>query len=548
MTSTGSTGTVTARGEPDPRESADRLLRDLRTSRRGLAGREAARRLAATGENVLVRGGRRLWVRELLRQFTHPLAALLWLAALLALVSGTVALSLAIVVVVVLLNALFAFVQERHAVRAVEALEAYLPQQARVRRDDVLVTLEARLLVPGDVVVVGEGERVSADARILSGAVEVDLSTLTGESLPAARGVAGRVDAPLLEATDLLFSGTSCVGGEAEAVVYATGMHTELGRIAALAQRTEHDPSPLEQQVNRVARLIALVAVGTGLAFIPVGTLVAGMTVPDTVQFAIGLLVANVPEGLLPTITLALALGVRLLARSGALVKRISAVETLGSTSVICTDKTGTLTLNRMRVVRCWTPAGTLAVEPGQPTPLAGARRLVRAGATCTSATWDASDPGREHGDPTEVALLRAAPLAGLPVPDHSDRLQVFHFDPALKRMSAVHTSGPVHAKGTGRVVVTKGAPESLLGLCRSLGADDGTEVALDDEHRTLVLGLVDNWAREGLRVLGVATRPVAVVEADRLERDEAERDLTFLGLVAMVDPPRPEVAPAVRA
>ena len=541
MTGTVSAATLAARGEPDPRESADRLLRDLRTSRRGLAGREAARRLAATGENVLVRSGRRLWVRELLRQLTHPLAALLWLAALLALASGTVPLAVAIVVVV-LLNAVFAFAQERHAVRAVEALEAYLPQQVRVRRDDELVTLEARLLVPGDVVAVGEGERVSADARILSGSVEVDLSTLTGESLPVARGVEGRLDAPLLEATDLLFSGTSCVGGEVEAVVYATGMHTELGRIAALAQRTEPDPSPLEQQVTRVARLIALVAVGTGLAFIPVGTLVAGMSVADTVQFAIGLLVANVPEGLLPTITLALALGVRLLARSGALVKRISAVETLGSTSVICTDKTGTLTLNRMRVVRCWTPSGTTTVDPSATAPLAGARRLVRAAAACTSATWDPSAPAVEHGDPTEVALLRAAPLAGLPVPDHADRLQVFHFDPALKRMSAVH------ADGRDRVVLTKGAPESLVGLCRFVGAQDGTDLLLTDDHRTAVLALVDAWAREGLRVLGVASRRVSPAEPDRLERAGAERDLTLLGLVAMVDPPRTEIAPAVQA
>ena len=187
----------------------------------------------------------------------------------------------------------------------------------------------------------------------------MDVSTLTGESIPVLRSAEGQPpEGPLLQAPDMVFSGTSGTGGDAFAVVFATGMHTELGRIAALSERVGHDQSPLEKQVTRVARIIAVVAVAMGIAFVPVGTLLGGPSLGDTLNFAIGLLVANVPEGLLPTITLALAVGVRVLARQGALVKRISAVETLGSTSVICTDKTGTLTMNLCTSPTSGPPAG----------------------------------------------------------------------------------------------------------------------------------------------------------------------------------------------
>jgi magnesium-transporting ATPase (P-type) len=331
----------------DPREPISRLFRDLRSRPDGLSARDAARRLVIYGPNELVRksGGHR--IRELGRQFTHPLALLLWLAAGLAAVAHTLPLSIAIVAVIVL-NAFLAFAQEQQAERAVETLARYLPAKAKVVRDGSRQLIDATELVPGDVLIVEEGDRVSADVRMLDGAVEVDLSTLTGESMPAYRSAdlddrAG----PVLEARDLLFSGTTCIGGDARALVFATGMHTELGRIAALSQRVGREESPLERQVKRVAWLIALIAVAAGAAFLPLAALVAHLPLPDAFNFAIGLLVANVPEGLLPTITLALAVGVRILARHGAVIKRLSAVETLGSTTVICTDKTGTLTLNR---------------------------------------------------------------------------------------------------------------------------------------------------------------------------------------------------------
>ncbi|HET8603296.1 MAG TPA: cation-transporting P-type ATPase [Marmoricola sp.] len=538
----------------DPEEGLNRLLRDLRTRRTGLSDREAARRLQVVGPNELVRRRGRTWPGELVRQITHPLALLLWLAAAMAAVGGTVALAVAIVVVIAL-NAAFAFAQERHAEKAVEALAAYLPTTARVLREGAPRDVDARTLVPGDVVVVAEGSRVSADARILSGSVEMDISMLTGESLPVLRTpVAGREHGPLLQAHDLLFSGTTCTEGEAVAVVHATGMRTEIGRIAALSQRVRHEDSPLERQVKRVAQLIAVVAVGMGLAFLPLGTLVAGLPLRDTLNFAIGLLVANVPEGLLPTITLALAVGVKVLARQGALVKRISAVETLGSTSVICTDKTGTLTMNRMRVVRCWTTAGTLETTAPPTAALpATTTRMMTTAAACNTATWDPDHPSSETGDPTELALLHLAHDIGLDV-RRPERVLLFHFDPGLRRMSTLDRTAD------GLRLHAKGAPEEVLALCTRIAGPTGDDRPLEEGTRREVLDRVAAWAREGLRVLAIADRamtpvvtpgpppaaPPAATGVDGLTRADAEHDLTLLGVVAMVDPPRPEVAAAV--
>ena len=312
------------------REPRNRLLLDLRTSEQGLSSREAERRLAQYGPNVLTRRGRVRWPGEVARQLTHPLALLLWLAAVLSFAVGSIVVGVAVVLVIIL-NAAFAFVQELQAERAVEALAAYMPQRVTVLRDGKPTLIEATGLVPGDVVLLEEGERIAADMRILSGAVEVDLSALTGESVPVARSAdAHGSPASLLQARDLVFSGTICTGGEARAVAFATAMHTELGRIAALSERVREAPSPLEQQVRRVAWLIAAIAVAMALGFVPVAIFAAGLSLHNSVIFAVGLLAGNVPEGLLPVITVALAVAVRLLARRGALVQRLSAVETLG--------------------------------------------------------------------------------------------------------------------------------------------------------------------------------------------------------------------------
>jgi magnesium-transporting ATPase (P-type) len=245
----------------DPEEQMALLLRDLRSSADGLSSREAARRLIQYGRNELSRRGGRRWPGELVRQLTHPLALLLWAAAALSLAVGNTAVAIALLLVIGF-NAAFAFVQEQQAERAVEALAGYLPQRVTALRDGWPCDLVAAEVVPGDVLVVAEGDRIAADMRLLSGALEVDMSTLTGESVPSLRS-ATFMDAhvPLLAARELVLSGTSCTGGEARGVVFATGIHTELGRIATLTERVKQEPSPLETQVRRVAWLIAAIAV-----------------------------------------------------------------------------------------------------------------------------------------------------------------------------------------------------------------------------------------------------------------------------------------------
>jgi calcium-translocating P-type ATPase len=533
------------RFESDPQEPVAVLLRHLETGASGLSEREAARRLVVYGRNELRRRGGRRWPRELMRQFTHPLALLLWVAAGLALVGVSALLASAIVAVVVL-NAVFAFAQEQQAERAVEALERYLPPKATVIRERRRREVEARELVPGDMLLLEAGDRVSADARLLDGGLEVDLSTLTGESLSVYRSADLNGHSPLLEARDLVFSGTTATEGEARAVVFATGMATQLGRIAALSQRVDREESPLEREVRRVAWLIALVAVGIGLAFLPLG-LFAGLPLADAASFAIGLIVANVPEGLLPTITLALAIGVRQLARSGALVKRLSAIETLGSTTVICSDKTGTLTENRMRVIALATAGGSLERKEDGELHSAAARdaalaELGRSAAACNNAEL-AEDLDRSSGDPTELALLEAASAMDIDIRVGSReraRRKQFHFDPALRLMSVVHE------EDSELVVSVKGAAEEVLARCVRVVTADGSERPLDTDARAMIEQVVASYARKGLRVLALARKALDPDRPLPQRRDEAECDLSFLGLVAMFDPPRAEVAAAV--
>jgi calcium-translocating P-type ATPase len=493
---------------PHPMAPEETLFRELRSRLEGLSGREVERRLIHYGANEIVRRGGRPWWREIATQLTHPLALLLWAASLLAWFAGTPVLTAAIVAVI-LLNAGFALLQERQAERAVEALAAFLPDRVAVVREGRRQLVDARTLVPGDVVILEEGDRVPADGRLITGRLQIDSSALTGESVPVTRQAGEPETDILLEARDLVFSGTSCTGGQARALVFATGMHTELGRISALSEHVGRDESPLEQQVRRVARLIAIVAIVVGVAFLPLG-LLAGLRFADALVFAVGLLVANVPEGLLPTITLALAVGVRALAKDGALVKRLSAVETLGSTTVICTDKTGTLTQNRMSVVEA----------------SGDEEALADVAASCSTAEIDEHGQ-RVSGDPTEVALLAFAQSRGRDVrlsTREGRRRGLFAFDSTRKLMTTVDDDGRL-------VAYTKGAPERVLASC-----------ALAPDARTKALTDAAEFAASGLRLLAFARRELDTIG----DRDEVERDLEYVGLLAMLDPPRPEVAGAV--
>jgi calcium-translocating P-type ATPase len=534
----------------DAEEPLAHFLRHVRAGRNGLSSREADRRVLVFGANKLRKRVQRTWPRDLARQFTHPLALLLWMASALAMVSGAPVLAAAIITVIVL-NAVLAFIQEQEAARAIDALAQYLPAQAKVIRDQRIHTVSAIAIVPGDLIVVDEGDRICADARIVDGALDVDMSALTGEVLPAFRAAgAASGTRPLLEAQDLILSGTTCITGEAHAVVYATGMHTELGRIAALSERINPGASPLEKEVRRVAWIIAGVAVISAAAFLPVGILAARLSLATALTFCVGLLVGNVPEGLLPTITLSLADAVRTLARRGALVKRLSAVETLGSTTVICTDKTGTLTANEMRVTEIWTTQTRLAFSEGGNSETASdsgvLSRLLETIAACNHAELSAVE-GESVGDSTEIALLQAAHALGASIDRaerEQDRVGQFHFDPVLRLMSTVdrmRSQPPVLA------VHTKGAPEEVLRRCTAVLREDGQAVPLADEERHEVTSQFEQYQRQGLRVLGVAWKSFDAHLIPQL-RSDAEASLVFLGLVAMFDPPRPEVAAAVAA
>jgi calcium-translocating P-type ATPase len=506
------------------------LLALLRCGTDGLTSEEATSRLTVAGPNTLHGEDREGPLGPVLRQLTHPLAILLWLAASLAFATQGVTLGVAIVGVIAL-NACFALIQERHAQNAVAALSRYLPQHAVVIRNGRTTVVDAVSVVPGDVLVVREGDAICADSTLLCGAVEVDMSAINGESVPVARMPEGDGDPPeatvarVVEADDVLLSGTTCTAGEAQALVVLTGMSTELGRIATLSRRSRQEPSPLERQVRRVAWLIAAVAVLVGVAFLPLGML-AGLSFSQAAVFAIGLLVANVPEGLLPTITLALAVGVGEMARRGGLVKRLSAIETLGSTDVICTDKTGTLTQNRMTVHSVWGPTATAT-----PASQGVHRHLSRALRTSTDA-----DPDTMTGDPTDLALLVAAArtdahATSLP------RTATYRFDPRIRLMS-VAADTPA-----GTLICTKGAPEAVLARCRTMLGEGGAVSDITLARRTQIQQRLEELASEGLRLIGCAERTMTSAPADR---GEAEQNLTLLGFVALIDPLRDAVPAAV--
>jgi calcium-translocating P-type ATPase len=530
----------------DPQERIESLLAHLGTGAEGLTSREADRRLTQFGPNEISRTAQSSWLGELVRQFVHPLALLLWVAAALSAVSGSMTLAIAIVAVIVL-NAALAYAQEMQAERATEALRELLPPQARVRRDGITLEIAAAALVPGDIVLLAEGDRLSADARLTDGSVELDMAALTGESQPVVRSAAAvRRAATALEAEDVVFAGTLCTGGEAQAVVYATAMSTQLGRIAALSQRVEPEISPLQRQVNRVAWLIAAIAIAAGAVFFVAGLTLASLSLAAAVTFAIGLLVANVPEGLLPTITLSLAGGVRRMAARRALVKRLTAVETLGSTDVICTDKTGTLTEGSMSV-RLWWSAGTELPVTAHGDPVVmpvGFESLLRTAVRCNNARLERDgDRWVRGGDPSESALLSGAQALGFDVSAaqrerESRRRRVFHFDPHLKRMTTLDEE-----PGGDLWYHAKGAPLELLERCTAIRGADGDH-PLTDADRAQVRATFERYAGQGLRVLGFAERHVARVEEG--ERELVESHLTFIGLAALADPPRAEVADAV--
>ena len=542
--------------------AGDGVYELLKTSRKGLSDDEAALRLGQFGENVLTAKKPVPMWRRFAAHLLNMFAILLWVASVLAFLSDQAALGWA-VILVILLNAVFAFVQEFRAEKAIEALKNMLPPKARVIRGGQMKEIEARLLVPGDVIVVEEGDLISADARLVYSAdLRVDNSALTGEVDPVVRRAdVVCVDPPsVTDVESFIFTGSTAVLGSGRAVAFATGMDTEFGKIAGLTQSVSERLSPLQKNIERLSRLISLIAVGLGLFFFTLGKMVVGMATLEAMVFAIGIIVANVPEGLLPTLTMALSVAAQRMAKRNVLVKKLSSVETLGSTTVICTDKTGTLTANQMTVREVWLPGLSVDVDgvgyaPEGSFSADGAQvsgdsktRLddcLAAAVLCNNARLrppaDSGSSWTILGDPTEAAMLVAAAKAGFDVEEleaERPRRYEFPFDSSRKRMTVVCDVG-------GRMVAyVKGAPKETIGLCTHIKTADGIR-PITEADCAEALAANDRLASAALRVIAVCERSVERGE-DAQEMEAMERGLTLLGLEAMQDPPRPEVTGAV--
>ncbi len=558
--------------------SRNEVFSELGTNEHGLGEEEAAKRLGLAGPNRIKTIVKGVLLKDFLSNlFLNLFAALLWAGGAMAFIGGMPELGWAIFLVIII-NAIFSFWQEFKAERAVEALSILLPKNVRVIRGGRERTINSEGLVPGDMIRLSEGEKVPADGRLV-GAEEmrVDNSALTGENKPVYK-----VSEPLMdgatfiwtEVPNLVFAGTTVVSGSGEMVVTSTGMDTEIGRVAYLTQAIRAEESPLQKEIRNVTKIVTMIAVGLGLAFFFLGFGLAGLTFTESFIFAIGIIVANVPEGLLPTVSLSLAMGIQRMAKRNAIVKKLSSVETLGSATVICTDKTGTLTENRMRVTsiyanarlveitgRGYEPEGKFLIDNAPLTEKDldehGVRLMLKAAALCNNATLNqtAGADWGVSGDPTEGAMLVAAVKAGLKPDDLQGlfpRISHLPFERLRKMMTTVHevkakTPDPLLekiVKDSDLACFVKGAPKELLSLCTAILLD-GDARELTDAEKAKILAQNDLMAGNGLRILGVACRGIEK-KASYVATD-VEKGLCFLGLIAMLDPPRPEVKEALR-
>ncbi|MCR4298614.1 MAG: cation-transporting P-type ATPase [Gallionella sp.] len=524
----------------------EKLYAHLHSGADGLTQAEAAQRLARYGANrieeiaaqPLIAGlpfaGKLPLVGKLLREFTHFFALILWLAAGLAFFAewrepgqGMATLGYA-VFGVILVNGLFSFWQEYRAEKALAALRNLLPRHTTALRDGNVVQLPVAELVPGDVVLLAAGDDVPADCRLIEAfGVRVNTANLTGESRPKSRDTIATPEDLAALRRDILHAGTSLISGEAKAMVYATGMHTEFGNIARLTQTMREPQSPLQREIARLSKLVALFATLLGVLFFLIGQMI-GLSFWENLVFAIGIIVANVPEGLLPTVTLSLAMATQRMAKKNALVCHLPAVETLGAASVICSDKTGTLTQNRMSIQQVFYSGalrapGELAEHEAEP--------LFAVMRHCHDLRR-VEQEGREVwlGDPMEVALLQGVPPSGATFP----RIGEIPFDTERKRISVICDTPQGH------MLYCKGAPENVLPLCSEMLLQ-GTRLPLDEASRASLLDAHERMTERGLRVIALAYRSLP------LKTEQRETELIFAGLIGLADPPRKAVPEAIR-
>ncbi len=531
--------------------------------RRGLTPEEVSERRARLGENALPEPPKPSAIRQLLGQLADPLVGALLVAAL---VSMGVALTehegswlvrfsdtLAILLIVIV-NALLGFFQERRAEAALDALAKMAAPTAKVVREGAMVILPSRALVPGDIVELEAGDSVPADLRLLSTKeLQTEEAALTGESTPVAKRAEAALGegSPLGDRENMVYLGTTVVRGRSRAIVVATGQHTELGRIGSLIRSAEREDTPLEQRLSRLGSIILLACLAISVGLFVLGLLQESRSWTLLLLTAVSLAVAAIPEGLPAITTITLALGMQRMAHRGAIVRKLPAVETLGSATIICSDKTGTLTQNAMtvrlvqtaeheyRVTReGYSPEGELFrgdAEVRMAGPVLEA--LARASILCNTAHFEEKDGAlRVIGDPTEAALLTLAAKIGLERDELRAAVEIereLPFDSDRKRMSVIARD----ADGT-RTAYVKGSPDVLLPLCDRMLHEEGI-APLGGEERARLLRVNERYAEQALRVLALAIRPEP-------EGDDPEQQLVFVGFAAMIDPPRPEVKDAV--
>ena len=533
----------------------------LQTNPIGLTSVEANKRQQQYGKNKLPKAVVPSVFWLLMRQMTHFMALLLWAAGALAFLAGMPQLGWATWAVVVI-NGLFSFWQEYRADRALIKILDLLPRQVKVYRDGRTVTMGAEDVVVGDILLLEAGDHVPADARVVEAEEAYsDLSMLTGESMPVERVAGSATDGlqPLIQSPNLVFAGTTLVAGRAIAAIYAIGHKTELGTVSRLTAKVVREKSTLELQVQHIVRVITTIALLMGLAVFILAVWLLNLDFQAGFLFAIGIIVANVPEGLLPTVSLTLAVGVQRMARQNALVRRLSSLDTLGATTVICTDKTGTLTKNEVTVKKIWVPdcetevTGSGYDRAGEVLLLCEESRkqaeiLLTVAVICSEADLDPheskNDQWKFTGDPTEASLLIGAAKYGWNIPSIRAgflRLHTKPFDSHRKTMSvAVRCEiGELLAKDK-IFVFAKGAPLELLQDCRFVLKKDGV-FEMTAPERQEVVDQNDHLSGQGHRVLAFAYR-----EANE-GSDFAEKDLIFIGFMAMVDPLRPEVIESIR-
>ncbi len=530
--------------------SKEDALSQLVSSEDGLSEAEAAKRLSETGFNEIREVHKTHLILRFFSQFTHFLAILLWIGAGLSFLSdylhpgeGMSTLGFAIVGVI-LINAIFTFIQEYRAEKALEALKKLLPFQVRLLREGKEKQIHSREIVPGDIVFFSEGDRIPADTRLIeSSTLKVNNAALTGEAEASLRDHKP-FEGELLDSPNIVFAGTTVTSGSGKGLVFATGMSTEFGRIAHLTSAVESGLSPLQKEITRTTRIIAVLATMIGLSFFVIGHFM-GRTFWENFIFAIGVIVALVPEGMLPTVTLALAMASQRMVKRNALIKNLSSVETLGCVTVICTDKTGTLTQNRMTASKIWTDNRITAAKDYRPQTT---DVLMQAAFLCNNARYADNE---YQGDPTETALLKLA-KEGIGTLE-TERVSEIPFDSDRKRMTTLNRMGDKE------YVFTKGAMESLLPLCSGFLLNGGKQT-MDESLRTQAMNAYHQLMDSGLRVLAFAYKISDASSVMRNEKKDVdpmlsspithqpslEEDLVFLGLIGLEDPPRPEVPDAL--